>query len=768
MATWVAAILANTLQLYSKATLTPSTGDVGMSLGPSSVLVDVGDPGRSDWEWGLGICLCLAGAAGTNLGLTIQKLSFIRNDASEIHEQRSAMRQPLWITGLTVFLTGQILNLIAFGYTGQALAATLGSFSLVTNGFFAPLLLGEELTRTIVISIIVIVSGSILVVFSSSRATQDYTLQSWYRQNNSYNIPSHLIPIAAVDNETHSFSFYCFLLLELVALYQRDLFIVYMSILIMAFTLCLILMYREQRRWSAANQKLSDWEKTRIGEAALYEPTVPSASNGNGDADDTLVLDPEMNGTNLEIRAVRKKGDGTSEKDALIGERRVSPPPELKVVPPTPVTPIVAGAILSSLSVLFGKCSVQLVKSSVSGENEFIHPLSWFITIVFLVCAILAVVFLNLGLHRGTALFVVPLYYVLNTVLAILGGLIYFEEFQRFTFVQGLTFGSGVLVTVIGVWVGSRGQVSDDDEIELSTGSESESPTSLSASPEEEEKSISPPVTINGAGQDKSRSSSIKSFVGDEVGAAAAPPRKRSSLTSSNRRNGEDIIPVGGTKVVRFGGVTNETASMVAKEQAKAASSTVSSPSSSASSAPPSVRPLRLFRASSTSDVGLTDEEFESLLAEQDAADDEARARMTSSFASSNASAQRSGVGSLRLHPALSTPQPSTAVTRYGSLDDATMQYPLITSRTPDHRPSHHRPSSSSSSSALLARSHHLRRPRSIDMSKLTPSQQLILKKRLANRYTYDQLAYQSSFPHPSHLQGKRKYSVAVLGLGVS
>jgi hypothetical protein len=39
-----------------------------------------------------------------------------------------------WCIGFTIFLIGQIVNLLAMGYASQSVAATLGSFSLVTNG----------------------------------------------------------------------------------------------------------------------------------------------------------------------------------------------------------------------------------------------------------------------------------------------------------------------------------------------------------------------------------------------------------------------------------------------------------------------------------------------------------------------------------------------------------------------------------------------------------------------------------------------------------
>jgi hypothetical protein len=84
------------------------------------------------------------------------------------------------------------------------------------------------------------------------------------------------------------------------------------------------------------------------------------------------------------------------------------------------------------------------------------------IIVVFLLCGVLSVVFLNRALRRGPSLFLIPFYYVLSLLFTILGGLIYFHEFRAF-FYKGnlfqletcLQFCAGVAVTIAGVFLGS-------------------------------------------------------------------------------------------------------------------------------------------------------------------------------------------------------------------------------------------------------------------------------------------------------------------------
>ena len=66
------------------------------------------------------------------------------------------------------------------------------------------------------------------------------------------------------------------------------------------------------------------------------------------------------------------------------------------------------------------------------------------------------VYYINMALSTGKALFAVPAYYVLNTVLCMLGGLVYFNEwlyYKAWPDVAGLMFGLGGFIAIIGVGV---------------------------------------------------------------------------------------------------------------------------------------------------------------------------------------------------------------------------------------------------------------------------------------------------------------------------
>jgi hypothetical protein len=714
-----------------------------MSLDPT-VFSEPTDPSaesKSEGEWALGIILCLAGAAATNLGLTIQKRSFLLNDALPLEMQKPASSQSLWVGGLFVFLLGQTANLLAFGYTSQAVAATLGSFSLVTNGIFAPLLLREKLNRQIVLSIGIICAGSVAVVLSSSRAPQEYSLE------------------------------------ELLHLLQRPLFVMYLSALVIAFLVSVSIMIFLDRQWARVEAEAAEWEKRREGESLEYKPSIAGGTRMELDpelARNSHASPPPSSEDAFKIVHVVPSSErawhdpSPSESSALLGTTGSSPedsPSSLsspasstKLTAPGSLTPIVAAAVLSSLSVLFGKCTVQLLKDSLQRENQFRSPLSWVLTVVFLFCAVSAVAFLNVGLRRGKALFVVPLYYVLNTILAITGGLVYFEEFRRFGVAQGIVFASGVAVTIGGVWVSSRGQVSiEDGGIEEDSDVELGGETGVSRVGLGGEESASESCDEEGGtspASGVSASSEAESPLDEEVGGEAA------------QRIGHQKAPLPPAAV----------SSNISPERKKKLGAAVRFGAADAGSS------SRMKRAVSAPGVGLNPE----TLAEMER----------------EASIEEIEEGdALKLDAALSTPQPSTR--SYGSLSStaAPFRTPGPTSR---HLQQEFPSAAAAASAARKHHHHHHHRPlipsRTRSLSSLTArSQQQVLtaqasvrdqqlkdalmRRAARKRFSLSHDAYPSSFSHlppassgaasdaarhPTPPRVERRYSVAIVGLGIS
>ncbi|KAI8325518.1 hypothetical protein GQ54DRAFT_337247 [Martensiomyces pterosporus] len=110
------------------------------------------------------------------------------------------------------------------------------------------------------------------------------------------------------------------------------------------------------------------------------------------------------------------------------------------------------GSLMATLTTLFAKSLINLLSVSLfDHDNQFTSFFSWAIFLVTAFTAASQVYWINQGLLRYDALLQVPVFYVVWTVLDIVGGGVYFNEFKWFTTVKYVLFGVGVAVIFSGV-----------------------------------------------------------------------------------------------------------------------------------------------------------------------------------------------------------------------------------------------------------------------------------------------------------------------------
>lgn len=107
-------------------------------------------------------------------------------------------------------------------------------------------------------------------------------------------------------------------------------------------------------------------------------------------------------------------------------------------------------------SLLFAKSVVELLFETVRGENQFAHP--W--VYIFLFCMFFFIVlqlhFLAVALKYFDALYCVPVFQCFFIIGGTVGGALYFREFETFGVLQAAMFPIGVLVTLTGVYILSK------------------------------------------------------------------------------------------------------------------------------------------------------------------------------------------------------------------------------------------------------------------------------------------------------------------------
>ena len=88
--------------------------------------------------WTIGVTLAVLCSLFNSVAINLQKLSLNR------HPEKPVLKQPLWMLGFVLLLSGTFLDFIAFGLAPQSLLAPLAALTLVWNMLITPIFLKER------------------------------------------------------------------------------------------------------------------------------------------------------------------------------------------------------------------------------------------------------------------------------------------------------------------------------------------------------------------------------------------------------------------------------------------------------------------------------------------------------------------------------------------------------------------------------------------------------------------------------------------------
>lgn len=136
--------------------------------------------------WWAGALLSMVGSIASNLGVNVQKFSFLKEEkrtaaavtagTATARPPRSYTRQPLWILGLILVISGSLFDFAALGLAAQSIVAPIGSITLVSNVLFAHFGLKERLSRRDVLGTVLILVGATLSVAFGNHAETAHTM----------------------------------------------------------------------------------------------------------------------------------------------------------------------------------------------------------------------------------------------------------------------------------------------------------------------------------------------------------------------------------------------------------------------------------------------------------------------------------------------------------------------------------------------------------------------------------------------------------------
>jgi len=351
----------------------------------------------------LGIVIGIFAKAATAIGLLLQKKALVRQEAIPEADRRPFSRNPKWLIGFAVMATGNLVTIGALTLAPQSIIAALDALVLVFNAALAPKMLGEEVTRRDWAAVAIIVAGVMLVVafgppFSALPNTSgDSLVRALYYWKGGF-------PVFAI-----------LLLLLLAALLVRD---------------AMLARALAQAKADLASRKGDDDDDDDDDAAAA---AVSSSSSSATESDGSEGSDgPDKGGASSRPAAgplARSK-----QQQRLDGMASA-------VIP----------AILSAFNVQLSKIVGELIAA---GSESFVSWEIYVFLVLLIVCNVAQVIRLQASLSRFPAGVVIPVFQVGVTVLSVIGGGLYFREFESFSTVpvfEPLLFAVGLAAAVAGV-----------------------------------------------------------------------------------------------------------------------------------------------------------------------------------------------------------------------------------------------------------------------------------------------------------------------------
>lgn len=108
--------------------------------------------------------------------------------------------------------------------------------------------------------------------------------------------------------------------------------------------------------------------------------------------------------------------------------------------------------ILSAHSLLVAKSAVELIITTVvEGQNQFVHWQSWMIVLALVTLALTQLYYLHRGLKLVSTSVLYPLVFCIYNIIAILDGLIYFDQTELISVLRGCLIALGTVILLSGV-----------------------------------------------------------------------------------------------------------------------------------------------------------------------------------------------------------------------------------------------------------------------------------------------------------------------------
>ncbi|BEI84542.1 hypothetical protein CcaverHIS002_0411460 [Cutaneotrichosporon cavernicola] len=130
----------------------------------------------------IGVCLAVGSGLFIGSSFVVKKKGLIKSTAkagNEVGEGHAYLKSPLWWTGMTMMVIGEILNFVAYAFTVAILVTPLGSVSVVVAAVLSHFFLKETLTFFGWIGCILCILGSIILALNAPQEQSVRTINEF-------------------------------------------------------------------------------------------------------------------------------------------------------------------------------------------------------------------------------------------------------------------------------------------------------------------------------------------------------------------------------------------------------------------------------------------------------------------------------------------------------------------------------------------------------------------------------------------------------------
>jgi len=405
------------------------------------------------YYWLVGVVLVTAASSGSTVGIILMKKSF-----GDSGEHQTCGDKLVWISGLVMMILGAILDFVAFGFAAQSLIAPLGSVTLLCNVILSPLMLGESVAISDWVASGIIAAGCTVAIAFGDHATKTYEYDDLMDLYDSVGVmiylPTVFVSVVGLFVGAYRIEKPAF---ELAEAERRN-----------SISLVSVEIGRNELNPSLEENKSQAGDD---GTELKNQMTLPGG----------FLVDLHGKSVNKELEPLSPtKGSGkdsersNSSSEGSETELTKKSPESFKEDSDKPVTPqqvlphipqkvrllhgfckSAAGGLAGSCSVLFGKSVAEIVKPCFTdGDGSGFGKYQTYLVILAMAgTLVVQMKGLNEGLEFHPAVFVVPVYQTFWIMGSIIGGGVYFKEFEGMEALKFAMFATGVCLAITGVYV---------------------------------------------------------------------------------------------------------------------------------------------------------------------------------------------------------------------------------------------------------------------------------------------------------------------------